>query len=112
METEEAKELKKIRAQEQKKEKAAQANKLLKVYRKLDTLYVERKKVLRQHSPPVKEIPRVPPSVSVERDPNRVLRHTRVWQAHCLTKPTHIKPLLHVRNLPHLAVPDWRKGVL
>jgi len=54
-----------------------------------------------------KESPQVAEPVLAERDPDRLMQLTKVWQARCKVvdddeKPSFPHPHLHLRNIPHL----------
>ncbi|XP_071455678.1 coiled-coil domain-containing protein 112-like isoform X2 [Hetaerina americana] len=111
-------ELKELKERE---EKAAQANMLLRSFRQQDETYLERRRLYRNQQIKNKEKEankwkqahrRV--SISTERDPSRLLQPTLAWNDRLLSKsagPSN-KPLLHLRNMPHLAVPSWRRGLV
>ncbi|KAG8227015.1 hypothetical protein J437_LFUL000321 [Ladona fulva] len=106
------KELKELKERE---ERAAQANILLKSFRKNDETYIERRRLWREklEKNNIKGQGKLKRSVSVEaqRDPSRLLRLTLSWQDRLQSKDNNSsdKPILHLRNMPRLGVPNWRK---
>ncbi|XP_047117457.1 coiled-coil domain-containing protein 112-like [Schistocerca piceifrons] len=101
-------------------QRAAVANKMLKAFRQQDQEYVLRRLSWKQRERDRKEdcIERQERlkrqvSVSAERDPQRLLTLTEGWRNRLackdLDRPPKSAPPLHLRNMPHLAVPSWRK---
>ncbi|XP_059486417.1 uncharacterized protein LOC132203016 [Neocloeon triangulifer] len=102
--------------EEIRKERAEEARKMIKTYRKLDDMHVEKMKLMRITRKEKKDPPRVPEMVSIPRNPDRLLQMTEVWRAKCKideleNKTKFPKPVIHVRNIPHLKVPEWRRGI-
>ncbi|XP_066994915.2 coiled-coil domain-containing protein 112 [Anabrus simplex] len=105
---------------EEMEKRAALANKALKAFREQDQEFINRMKNRRARRLSEQEdrlqLPLPKPKIVAERDPNRLLKLTRVWQERLQklneeVSPSFGKPVLHLRNIPHLGVPKWRKGL-
>lgn len=102
-------------------ERTAQANILRKAFREQDQLFVTRQLSRRKWQTLKieqrnRQLQTLKQEVTVDRDPSRLLRDTAAWHEHCSQKPetttfSPAVPVLHLRNMPHLKVPVWRRGL-
>ncbi|PNF30778.1 hypothetical protein B7P43_G06189 [Cryptotermes secundus] len=113
--------VKQLRELREIEERVVQANILRKAFRERDQLFVARQLSQREQQTLKKEqrkkqvhIPKE--EVNIDRDPERLLKPTAAWRERCNQKTkrdtfSHAVPVLHLRNMPHLQVPTWRRGL-
>ncbi|XP_018579645.1 coiled-coil domain-containing protein 112-like [Anoplophora glabripennis] len=101
---------KKIAAEQEKKRRAFEANRLIKQFQSQDDLYIMRMKQKKKPEPfPI--LRRSKSSHSAKRDPKRLLKPTQQWinriqDDNSADKFGNVMPL---RCLPKLAIPEWRR---
>ncbi|CAB3383424.1 Hypothetical predicted protein [Cloeon dipterum] len=105
---ESAKAEQKLLEAEIRRERAEEARKMIKSYRKMDEMHIEKLKLLRLTRKDKREPLQLPaPRLSAPRNPDRLLQMTQVWRAKCKidemeSRGKFPQPTLHVRNIPHL----------
>ncbi|KAJ8925879.1 hypothetical protein NQ315_009731 [Exocentrus adspersus] len=100
---------KKIAAEQEKRRRAMEANRLIKRFQSQDDLYILKLKQKRKSEQT--RIVRSTSSHSAKRDPERLLKPTQQWinRVHDETPSPKFGRVVPLRCLPKLGVPEWRK---
>ncbi|KAF2893890.1 hypothetical protein ILUMI_12283 [Ignelater luminosus] len=111
---EEAKKLEQVTVEfNERKNRAAKANKLIKLYQSQDDQFLQRKIQMRLIQPKSAEIETIKIKHEAVRDPERLFKPTRQWILRTYGGDNNESTTpLHLQTIPKLRIPEWRKGII